>query len=427
MNKKYFILILLSVVSFSVEAREIQASKGDTVKASEGSEVIVMKGAKVIIQAGAEVIIQSGARVVLESEEDLVKPSLAHKNKPQNSEGTIEKSLAGIKYDVPNKKGYRLIPDISAIGSIAGAYFTEDPTSNIGHDPNGSGFTMQEIELAIQSEIDPYFRADVYLGFHEEGVEIEEAYLSTLGLAKGLTLRAGKFLVPFGRHNPKHLESWSFADNTLANKSFFGGEGLSELGVEAKYTLPLPFYFSLTGSITNGDNGSSFGGDRKEDLLYAGRAEVSFDLSEEVTLLAGGSALAGFNDSGTGNNTDMFGGDLLIKWKPSSYTSLLWQFEYLYRRMERPNQLLTDGGFYSLVDFQFYRRWHLGLRYDQMGVPDEFFNKDLRLTPMISFDPTEFSRLRLQYEYIKDENQPVEHGLIFQLQFNMGPHGAHPF
>ena len=41
---------------------------------------------------------------------------------------------------------------------------------------------LQEVELAFQATVDPYVRGDVFLTFSDEGVEIEEAYLTTLAL-----------------------------------------------------------------------------------------------------------------------------------------------------------------------------------------------------------------------------------------------------
>lgn len=341
------------------------------------------------------------------------------------SSPNAERNLGLLKY--PAVGAAKLLPDISLIGSFAGAYFSTDPAGDQGHDPAATGFNLQEIEVAFQSNIDPYLRADIFLGFHEDGVELEEGFATTLGLIKGLQIRAGKFLIPIGRQNVKHLEQWHFIDNTLINKYFLGIEALSEIGIEAAYVFPLPFYLQAQASFSNGENATSFGGARKEDFLYQGRIVTSFDLSQVTTLFFGGSGATGFNDSGIGNKTDLFGGDVLLKYKPNARTSLTWQSEGIYRRRQVPAANLKDGGFYSYVDLQFAKRWHAGTRLDVVGLPDDSVVQEWRLTPALTFDPTEFSRLRLQYEYDKVDNAEAIHAAFLQLIFNMGPHGAHAF
>jgi hypothetical protein len=347
--------------------------------------------------------------------------------KEGSTQDTETRYFGPIKYQTSKSGAYKLIPDISLIGTMAAAYFVHDPVGETGHDPSRTGFTLQEIELGLQSTIDPYFRADVFLAFSDHGVELCEGYVTTLFLPRGLQLKAGKMKLPFGRQNPKHLETWDFADNTLPNKNLIGPHGLSEFGVEASYVFPLPFFLELQAAFANGDNDRSFGGTRKKDFLYLARLSTGFDLSSEVSLLFGGSGAWGFNESGKGNNTSLYGGDFLVKWKPKAYRSLVWQTEFIYRRMQFPGRLRSDGAIYSYVDYQFAKRWHAGLRYDLMGIPASVFPRESRVTPALSFNPTEYSRVRAQYEYDKVRGQDLNHAAILQLEFSMGPHGAHPY
>jgi hypothetical protein len=62
-----------------------------------------------------------------------------------------------------------------------------------------------------------------------------------------------------------------------------------------------------------------------------------------------------------------------------------------------------------------------------MGWPDGQFQRRTRVTPALTFNPSEFSRLRVQYEWDKERFESSEHAAILQLEFSMGPHGAHPF
>lgn len=352
--------------------------------------------------------------------------SLSAQEKEISSE-TQTRQFGPKSYEVPARGAWQLLPDISVIGNLTGAFFSDDPVGATGHDPARTGLTLQEIEVVLQSVVDAYFRADVFLSFHETGVELEEGYFTTLGLPKGFQIRGGKILLPLGRHNPKHLHTWDFGDNMLVTKYFLSPEGLSELGIELSYLFPTPFFLQIQGTFSNGDNATSFGGSRKQDFIYQGRLSASFDPTPNTTLLLGASGATGFNGTGLGNQTNLIGGDLLIKWKPKDHRGLTWQSEYFYRQMETPGANQKDGGFYSYVDWQFAKRWHAGLRYDQMGLPEALIANEWRVTPALTFNPTEFSRIRLQYEYDKTVNVRGVHAAFVQFQYSMGPHGAHPF
>jgi len=57
-----------------------------------------------------------------------------------------------------------LNPDISAIVDFAAGWYQDDQgTIKSGDDPQSTGFKVQEVELALQAVVDPYFRADIYL------------------------------------------------------------------------------------------------------------------------------------------------------------------------------------------------------------------------------------------------------------------------
>jgi hypothetical protein len=337
------------------------------------------------------------------------------------------RAVGPFEYPVNPQGWQKLLPDISLIASFAGGYFLDDPAGATGHDPARTGFTLQEIELAIQSVVDPYFRADTFLSFHEAGVELEEAYLTTLALPRGLQIRGGKFLLPFGRHNQKHLEQWHFIDNMLVNKYLLGPENLNELGVEISYLFPLPFFLQVQGVFSNGDNDTSFGGGRKQDFLYQGRVSVSFDPSSSMTVLMGVSGATGFNNTGPGNQTQLYGGDLLVKWRSRAGRGITWQSEYIFRSLQGAGTLLRDGGAYTYLDWQFHKRWHAGLRFDYVGLPEDVITREWRLTPTLTFDPTEFSRLRVQYALGQVGGADAVHAAFLQLQFNIGVHGAHAF
>lgn len=90
-----------------------------------------------------------------------------------------------------------LNPDISAIG---------DFISVAGHNPvqPSPSLQMHESELGIQAIIDPYARGDFFLSFGEEGVDVEEGYITFTALPGGFVAKAGKMRAAFGKVNTMH-------------------------------------------------------------------------------------------------------------------------------------------------------------------------------------------------------------------------------
>lgn len=355
----------------------------------------------------------------------------------------------------------KLIPDISLIGTFALSYFSDDPTLRFpAHEPTHNGFELQELELALQSNIDPFFRADVFFAISTEGLEVEEAYFTTLQLPLNLQVRGGSFYSPFGRFNQIHfLEQTPFVDMPLPNRRFFGGEQLRGLGAEASVLLPLPFFAEFRGSVQDANNEVSFGVPGAEiehlyDFLSVGRLLTSFDLGDRLTLNFGLSAANGPNSSGgfqvtRQNRTDLYGADLYVKLRDESsvaYTAL--QAEYIYRRATVPNGSEEQGGAYAWLVRRFDKHWEAAIRGDLLGLPagnaagDPTLAGDTapflgpasqqRLSAAGSYYFSEFSRLRLQADYdsgieVDGADAPDVFEAFLQFQFVMGAHGAHPF
>ena len=56
------------------------------------------------------------------------------------------------------------------------------------------------------------------------------------------------------------------------------------------------------------------------------------------------------------------------------------------------------------------------------------FERPYRLTGALEFNPTEFSRIRLQYNYDQSAmNDKVNNEILLQVILAIGAHGAHPF
>lgn len=330
-------------------------------------------------------------------------------------------------WKVPATGRKALIPDISLIGTISGGWFRDDPATDQGENPSRTGFNFQGAELAIQEVVDPYVRGDVFILFKEHGVEVEEATITTLSLPLNLQIRAGKLLAKFGRENTKHLEQLNFVDNSLTNRYFFGPEGFHELGAELSVLFPLPWFSELSFQFLQGENTGNFDGPRKGDFAYLGHWTNGFDVTPNLAGQVGLSGVVGFNDTVRGNMTQIYGTDFYLRWKPSERRGLKWQSEFFLRRKEIVGDTLMEGGLYSQLVYQFARRWEAGIRGERIGLPSEGL-RQWEVSPDLTFNATEFFRLRAQYNLIHTDGIAREqHEAFLQMQFNMGPHGAHTF
>ena len=125
-------------------------------------------------------------------------------------------------------------PDISLITDVAAAWFSRDTRFETGaHDPTKTGFNLQQLEMSIQKSVDPYFRFDAYIVFGQFGVEIEEAYATTLVAAlesAGARRAVPDPVRPHQRHPPPQPGTSSISRSRIGR--VFGGEGNRGLGVE---------------------------------------------------------------------------------------------------------------------------------------------------------------------------------------------------
>jgi hypothetical protein len=351
---------------------------------------------------------------------------------------------------------------------------------NDGANPQYNGrFNLNYGEMTLYSVVDPYFDLFAVCHFTEEHAELEEGYLTTRSLPFGFQLKAGKFLSSFGRINEQHEHYWDFIDPPLANSVFFG-DGLNEKGVRLTWIAPVNFYLMAGGEILEGENESSFGrngfsdashtihvDDSRSPNLNVGYVKTSFDIGNWVLLgsLSGAFGKSrinnGLDDPGAeGNavfsNTYILGSSLTVKYILDSFRHLNFQSEYLYRKMDgvqyskttsdelfREVLLKKQSGLYSQLVAKVSKRWRTGVRCDVLdanslclNAADVSLPRNMwKISCVVDYNPTEFSRLRVQYNLDKSRfaettggfNNKTIHELFFQINLAIGAHGAHSF
>jgi len=335
------------------------------------------------------------------------------------------------------------------------------------HDPNQNGFTVQNVELSIGGNVGPYFDAQANIIFQidtegETVVELEEAFFTTRSLPWGLQIKGGQYFTEFGRHNPLHPHSWDFVDQPVVLSRFFGGDGLRSQGMRASWLMPTDWYSELYFGVQNpkGETVTSFlnapgediGGytlidrDARDfgDLLYTARWLNGFDVSDTLSMNLGVSGLWGPNASGTTTDTTIYGADLYMKWQPRysqrGFPFVSWHTEVLKRwyeagdRGDPSRDTLKDQGLFTQALWGFKPGWVAGLRAEYASADgntstDSLRDTRKRLSPNLTWYPSEYSKLRLQYNRDWAEHLPGEtaDSLFLQLEFNLGSHAAHIF
>lgn len=330
------------------------------------------------------------------------------------------------------------------------------------------GFNLNYGELYISQTVDPYFDLVGIFHLSEDAFEIEEGYFRTRSLPFNTQLKVGKFYSKFGRLNEQHHHVWDFVDSPLIYRAVFGEHNLLEKGIGLTWLAPTPFYLLLGTEVFQGDNENNFNregidddnkgihiSDSQKPNLHTFFIKPSFDIGKATILggisYAGGKTrinhLTDEEPHAVAGTTKIYGLDLTVRYNLDSYRYITWQSEWILRdfkgkKYSYNNNNLTvnnlkkqQAGFYTQVIYKFDQRWRVGARYDLINKNDingiDRYGDLYRYSAMIDFLPSEFSRIRLQYNYDKslfmDSGRKTNQEIILQFNMAIGGHGAHNF
>lgn len=327
-------------------------------------------------------------------------------------------------------------PDIGVIGNFLGG---------VGPSKGGSStlapvstMTLQESEVSLQAIVDPYARADFFLAIGEQGIEVEEGYVTFPTLPLGLLVKAGKMRANFGRLNAFHNHTLPWIDRPLVMYNLLGGSsadpdtGIKDAGVSVSRLIPAGRVFvEATSEVFRGDSGTLFQATRRSHVSSVNHIRTYFDVSEATNVEAGTSYSRGYNDAGDGLVTTLYGADVTVRWRPLSraiYHSVVARSEFMWSDRREPTVRQTASGLYGSLDYQVARRWFAGARYDRAERARDAHVRDSGGSGVLTFWPSEFSQVRGQYRRTRfGDDRRVANELLFQVLFTMGAHGAHPF
>ncbi len=334
-----------------------------------------------------------------------------------------------------------LNPDISVIGDFVGAAGGNSAPLSATLQPFPS-LQMHESEVGFQAIIDPYARGDFFISFGEEGVNLEEGYITFTALPAGVVAKVGKMRSVFGKVNLMHNHVLPWIDRPIVNTNLVGGEdGIDDAGVSIERILPAPkgIFLEATGQVFRGDSADVFKASQKSDVSTVAHLRGYKDITESTNLDIGLSYARGHNDAGTNSVTplsstdfltQLYGVDATLRWKPlrrSIYHSFVGRSEFIWSQRQEPLREQRAFGFYTSADYQLKRRWFLGGRYD-WSDRSRFANvTDKGGSVVLTYWPSEFSQIRGQYRFTNYAENIKANELLMQVIFSLGAHGAHPF
>jgi hypothetical protein len=323
-------------------------------------------------------------------------------------------------------------PSISVIGNYL-AVAGRNPVENL---PNSS---LRESEVGLQAIVDPYARADFFISFGETGVEVEEGYVTFTSLPGGILAKVGKMRVAFGKINTLHLHVLPWPDEPLPVVNLLGGEeGWKGTGISLARLIPMPadIFSELTGQVFRGDSPGLFEAQKRSDIAYNFHYRAFKDLSEAVNLDLGASYGAGPNATSTDLTrrwTRLEAIDMTLRWKPlmtGTYRSASLRGELFRSRRDQPEDSggeQTARGWFLSGEYQLAKRWFAGARIEASDHADNASQRDTGQALILTFWPSEFSQVRGEARRRRYANGITANEALFQIQFAIGAHGAHPF
>lgn len=336
------------------------------------------------------------------------------------------------------------------------------------------GFALGHSELIFSANIDDRFYGQFTAAVADHGgkteVDLEEAFIQTLGLGGGFTVKTGRFFSGIGYLNEQHLHVWDFADAPLIYRGLFGDQ-LRDDGVQLRWVAPTPLFLELGAEATRGERFPAGGAAHRGAGAYAAFARLGGDVgvshSWRIGLSHWHADVENRQSGGHSHNHDedeqvsftgtsaVTGVDFVWKWAPDGNArerNFKFQAEYFHRKEKGDVTVVAHGdtdtghydgkqsGWYAQAVYQFMPRWRVGLRYDALEADntvddahvaehaglDSEGHKPTRWSAMVDFANSEYSRLRLQYNR-DDSYRKADNQVILQYTMSLGAHGAHPF
>ena len=344
--------------------------------------------------------------------------------------------------------------------------------------PGGADFDLRSAELFLSADVDPFTRAYATINASADAsgndtatVEVEEAAIVTSRLPYNLTVRGGRFFADFGTLAHRHDHDLPFVDRPPSLGAFIGGESQTD-GVEVSWLAPTPFFLRASGTVGDKlgadfhDGVSNVNSRPIKGLTYMGRLQTYVDINDDHNLELGGSIAETPNFEDVANTgryeRHLAGLDFKYRWYPLGSgvrQSLTVAGELLHdvgdsdpvnggpRRDVFGNPVRQGAwGGYAYAEYRLSKQWRPGFRFDYYqvqsepllvtnlftGLPASTRNATGHRTdnqtwsPYLTWFPSEFQRLRLQYNRSNLGNAQDANEFFLQWTVFLGSH-SHGF
>jgi len=336
--------------------------------------------------------------------------------------------------NMPSAGGRQLaLPEISLIVQAKGL------ASDDKNDPNRQKLQLSEAEIGIQGYVYPNVKADAFIAMspaEDEPAQVEEAYLTYLGLTKGLNVNVGQKHVSFGRTNLLHNHSWPYTRQPLVITNFIAPESLTGQGANFSYLLPIPNFFAQldVGVWANGSGGEESElpdvvtgpGANLTDRFETARLWTSTPTGDNGEIELGGSWAGGkSNEDPITLQTDYVhikGIDLSYRRFGEGSKRLLLRGEQFWRTGTTDSDDRMTRGYYLLGQYRWDKYGSIGLLYDWSEFPQA---SDLHESAMSLIVTKQFSeQYYLRLQAIRGNRPDIGGYNEFWLQWcwGVGPH-----
>jgi hypothetical protein len=409
----------------------------------------------------------------------------ALQKKIQEVESKADAALAGTKKIFASQFNPAISLGIDTIGS----YKSNAQGFNAGDGPQagarinnsrpaGADFNLRSAELFISADVDPFTRAYATINASadaanndEAALTVEEAAIITSRLPYNLTVRGGRFFADFGVLPHRHDHDLPFVDRPPSIDAFISGEAQTN-GVEVSWLAPTPFFLRASGTVGNKlgadfqDGVSNTNSRPIRGLTYMGRLQTYFDINDDNNVDLGASIAEAPNAEDVAHSgrfeRRLVGVDFKYRWYPLGYgvrQSLTVAGELLHDvgdadpvnggpRRDIFGNAVRQGawGGYVYAEYRLSKQWRPGFRFDYYqlqsepllvtnpftGLPASTVNATGHRTdnrtwsPYVTWFPSEFQRLRLQYNRSDRGNAQDANEFFLQWTVFLGSH-AHGF
>jgi hypothetical protein len=324
------------------------------------------------------------------------------------------------------------LPDISLVVQAAGKLSSDK------RDDARNRVRLREAEVGIQGYVYPNVKADAFITMspsENASAQVEEAYLTYLGLREGLNLYVGEKHVAFGRTNLLHNHSWLYVNPPKVLQNLVAEESLGGEGVAVSYLLPTKsdlFAQLDLGTWTGAGPGEPSNlpdmvkgpGANFADRFNTARLWTSHPLAENSELELGGSyangAAAGEAGATDGRAT-LTGLDLTYRHFGEGTSRLLLRGEAIQRH-QSSEQSSTAQGYYLFGNYRKTKYASLGLLYDWSEFPQAPDLHESALSLILTKQFSEQYYLRLQATHGSRPGDNSYNELWLQWVWGVGPH-----